>query len=88
MVALMKSLCFSFVVLASIATLFSVADAHKFQVGGKGDWVEKPHEGYNSWAESKRFKVHDTIRKILSIVSSLYYEFYLYIYVIDCDQKY
>ncbi|CAN6850580.1 hypothetical protein YC2023_015398 [Brassica napus] len=61
MVALMRSLCFSFIVLASIATLFSVADAHKFQVGGKGDWVEKPHEGYNSWAESKRFKVHDTL---------------------------
>ena len=68
----MRSLCFSFIVLASIATLFSVADAHKFQVGGKGDWVEKPHEGYNSWAESKRFKVHDSLRKILSIALSIY----------------
>ncbi|KAG2310522.1 hypothetical protein Bca4012_025037 [Brassica carinata] len=61
MVAIMKRLCFSFIVLASLATLFSVADAHRYSVGGNGDWVENPHESYNSWAARNRFQVNDTL---------------------------
>ncbi|KAF8050611.1 hypothetical protein N665_1923s0002 [Sinapis alba] len=57
----MKSLCLAFIVLGSIATLFSVADAHRFEVGGNGDWVVNPHWSYNAWAERNRFQVNDTL---------------------------
>ncbi|KAJ4875655.1 hypothetical protein Rs2_40673 [Raphanus sativus] len=61
MVALMKSLCFSFIILASLATLFSVADARRFYVGGSRGWVMNPRESYNTWAERNRFQVNDTL---------------------------
>ncbi|KAF8090416.1 hypothetical protein N665_0477s0021 [Sinapis alba] len=61
MVALMKSLCFSFIILASLATLFAVADARRFYVGGSRGWVMNPRESYNTWAERNRFQVNDTL---------------------------
>lgn len=57
----MKSLCFSFIILASLATLFSVADARRFYVGGSRGWVMNPRESYNTWAERNRFQVNDTL---------------------------
>ncbi|RID40870.1 hypothetical protein BRARA_J00878 [Brassica rapa] len=61
MVALMKNLCFAFVILTSFATLFSVADARRFYVGGSRGWVMNPRENYNTWAERNRFQVNDTL---------------------------
>ncbi|KAJ0267156.1 Early nodulin-like protein 1 [Hirschfeldia incana] len=61
MVSLMKGLCFSFIILASLATLFSVADARRFYVGGSRGWVMNPRESYNTWAERTRFQVNDTL---------------------------
>ncbi|KAG2299273.1 hypothetical protein Bca4012_010844 [Brassica carinata] len=61
MVALKKSLCFSFIILASLATLFSAADARRFYVGGSRGWVMNPRERYNTWAERNRFQVNDTL---------------------------
>lgn len=71
----MKSLCLSFIVLASCATLFSVADANSFKVGGDGAWVVNPSGSYNTWAASRRFQVNDTLCKIISFAKVLYYEF-------------
>ncbi|ANM70882.1 early nodulin-like protein 1 [Arabidopsis thaliana] len=61
MSAIMKSLCFSFLILASFATFFSVADAWRFNVGGNGAWVTNPQENYNTWAERNRFQVNDSL---------------------------
>ncbi|ESQ43103.1 hypothetical protein EUTSA_v10015243mg [Eutrema salsugineum] len=61
MVAITKSLCFSFIILASFATLFSVADAWYFNVGGNGVWAVNPRLSYNTWAEKNRFQVNDTL---------------------------
>ncbi|ESQ42860.1 hypothetical protein EUTSA_v10015328mg [Eutrema salsugineum] len=62
MVAITKSLCFSFIILVSFATLFSVADALFFTVGGDSVWAVNPRESYyNTWAEKNRFQVNDTI---------------------------
>ncbi|VVB15873.1 unnamed protein product [Arabis nemorensis] len=61
MVMIMKSLCFSFVILASFATFFTVSDAWRFNVGGNGVWAINPQENYNTWAERNRFQVNDTL---------------------------
>ncbi|KAH0932251.1 early nodulin-like protein 2 [Brassica rapa] len=62
MMELMKSLCFSFIIVASFTTLFSVADARRFYVGGgNGDWAINPHESYNTWSARNRFQVNDTL---------------------------
>ncbi|CAN6869367.1 unnamed protein product [Brassica oleracea var. botrytis] len=61
MVALMKNLCFAFVILTSFATLFSVADGRRFYVGGSRGWIMNPRENYNTWAERNRFQVNDTL---------------------------
>ncbi|XP_006280562.2 early nodulin-like protein 2 [Capsella rubella] len=61
MSAIMKTLCFSFIILSSFATLFSVTDALRFNVGGNGVWDLNPQENYNTWAERNRFQVNDTL---------------------------
>ncbi|ESQ43104.1 hypothetical protein EUTSA_v10014267mg [Eutrema salsugineum] len=61
MVSITQSLCFSFIILSSFATLFSVTDARRFYVGDNGVWAVHPHESYNTWAERNRFQVNDTL---------------------------
>ncbi|CAN8252793.1 unnamed protein product [Cochlearia groenlandica] len=61
MATIIKTLCFSFIIFSSFATLFSVADGRRFNVGGNGGWVISPKENYNTWAERNRFQVNDTL---------------------------
>lgn len=75
----MKTLCFSFIILSSFATLFSVADAWRFNVGGNGVWDVNPKENYKTWAERNRFQVNDTLCKFLSFVRVLKFEAFLVI---------
>lgn len=75
----MKSVCYSFVILASFATFFSVADAWRFNVGGNGAWVINPQENYKTWAERNRFQVNDTLCKFLFFVRVLNLEAFIVI---------